>query len=68
VVVVQDVAERRGPCLLIDTDLLEQSGTIAIVEANSGPRVQVTQGNRRIWSATTVVAGLFLPDVALPDQ
>lgn len=68
VVVVQDVAERGGPCLLIDTDLLELGGTIAIVEATSGPRVQVTQGDRRIWSATTVVAGLSLPAVALPDQ
>lgn len=68
VVVVQDVAERGGPCLLIDTDLLELGGTIAIVEATSGLRVQVTQGDRRIWSATTVVAGLSLPAVALPDQ
>lgn len=67
-VVVQDVAEGDGPCLMIDADLLEESGTIAIVNAASGPRVQVTQADARIWQPITGIAGLSLPPAAAPDQ
>ncbi len=67
-VVVQDVAEGGGPCLMVDTGLLDKSGTIAIVEAASGPRVEVTQADQRMWSPATGVAELSLPPVAAPDQ
>ena len=68
VVVVQDVVAADGPCLMIDTGLLERSGTIAILAAASGARVQVTQAHQRIWSPTTGVAWLALSPVAPPDQ
>ena len=66
-VVVQDVAAEGGPCLVVDTGLLEQSGTIAIMKAASGPRLQFTQSGNRVWFPTP--EGLFVPAVLpLPDQ
>jgi competence protein ComEC len=67
-VVVQDMAAEDGHCLVVDTGLLEQSGTIAIMEAVSGARLQATQSDQRLWSSATGGARLSLPPSALPGQ
>jgi len=67
-VVVQGEAEQAGPCLMVEIGLLEQSGTIAIVETATGLRVEPTQARNRIWAPMRQIGGLSLPPMTPAGQ